>query len=192
MLEPALAALQADPAAAEAAAETFQQLRPVCAQLLHLRNDPQGLTAALRVLHGLLDGASPLGLRRCFDYVTYPLLYMLDAVVAVRAAARGPAHASSSSGSGAPSDNRQPQSAIPVPAMQHDVAAEALLQCVLVLLQRCPGLEADQLMPVLQHLGGMMQLPREQLSEEVRAQHSSCVMCNVYAICPMTVAMLVG
>jgi len=159
MLGPALAAVQADPAASAAAGEVFQQLKPVCAQLMHLRSDPQRLTAALCALRGIIDGAQPLGLRRCFDYVMYPLLFMLDAAVAARSASHTAAQ-------GRP----RPQPTWPVPAVQHDAAAEALLQCVLALLQHCQGLEADQLMPVLQHVGSMLQLQRGDVSEEVR-QH---------------------
>lgn len=180
MLAPALAELQADPAAAEAAAAAFQRLKPICAQLLRLRQDPQALTAALRALGDSIADLPAAGLRRCYDYITYPLLFMLDAAAAMRAApaggaAGGPApgaHASTASSSsssvstgGGP--GRPQQALMSVPAMQQDAAVEALLRCVLLLLQRCKGLEADQLLPMLQHVGVLLQLPRATLSEEV-------------------------
>lgn len=159
MLQAAMADLQADPAAAEAAADAFQRLKPICAQLLGLRNQPQALAAALAVLRGTIEGAPTAGLARCYDYVTYPLLFMLEAARAMRA----PAGTTSSSSS----SSQRPQPMLSVPAMQQDVAVEALLQCVLVLLQRCRALESDQLMPLLQHIGSLLQLPRGSLSEEV-------------------------
>lgn len=159
-----MADLQANPAAAEAAADTFQRLKPICAQLLGLRSQPQALTAALAVLRDTIEGAPAAGLARCYDYVTYPLLFMLEAATAMRA----PAGTSSSSGS------QGPQPMLSVPAMQLDSAVEALLQCVLVLLQRCRGLESDQLMPLLQHVGSLLQLPHGSLSEEVCTVTDPC------------------
>lgn len=166
MLGPALAELQADPAAAEAAAAAFQRLKPICAQLLRLRQEPRSLAAALRSLQDTIEGLPPAGLRRCYDYAVYPLLFMLESAAAMRAppSAAGPAGASPSTAEQASS---RPQALMSVPAMQQDAAVEALLRCVLALLQRCQGLEADQLLPLLQHVGVLLQLPRASLCEEV-------------------------
>jgi hypothetical protein len=165
MLGSALAELQADPAAAEAAAEAFQRLKPICARLLTLRNDPSTLTSGFRALADTLQAVPAPGLRRCYDYVTYPLLFMLDAAAAVRSPAA--ASSSSSSGSTGSAGTTKPQGMMQVPAMQQDSAVEALLQCVLVLLQRCEAVESDQLMPLMQQVGTLLQLPRASLSEEV-------------------------
>jgi hypothetical protein len=140
-------------------------MKPICAQLLGLRNQPQAMTAALAVLRDTIEGAPAAGLARCYDYVTYPLLFMLEAATAMRAPAGSTSTNSSSSSS---SSSQRPQPMLSVPAMQQDGAVEALLQCVLVLLQRCRALESDQLMPLLQHVGSLLQLPRGSLSEEVR------------------------
>jgi hypothetical protein len=166
MLGSALTELQADPSAAEAAAEAFQRLKPVCARLLALRNDPSALTAALRSLSDTSQAVPALGLRRCYDYVAYPLLFMLDAAAAARSPAAAPSRTVDSPvGAGG---TAQPQGMMSVPAMQQASALEALLQCVMVLLQRCEGLESDQLMPLMQQVGTLLQLPRAALSEEVR------------------------
>lgn len=177
MLGPAIAQLQADPEAAEAAAAAFQRLKPICAQLLRLRQEPQSLAAALQVLQDTIESLPTAGLRRCYDYTMYPLLFMLDAAAAMRASppGAGPAQPVNSSSTasiaiangGKAGGAGRPQVLMSVPAMQQDVAVEALLRCVLALLQRCVGLEADQLLPLLQHVGVLLQLPRTSLCEEV-------------------------
>lgn len=171
MLGSALAELQGDPAAAEAGAEAFQRLKPICAQLMPLRNDPHRLTAALPALADAMQAVPTAGLRRCYDYVTYPLLFMLDAAGAMRASAAAASSGSGTAGGTTSSSTVRDKGAkalMSVPAMQQDAAVEALLQCVLVLLQRCKGLEADQLLPLMQQVGVLLQLPRASVSEEVR------------------------
>lgn len=165
MLDAALAQLQADPAAAEAAADAFQCLRPICAQLLSLRADPPALTAALVALDEAVQAVPAAGLRRCFDYVTYPLLFMLDAAAAARTLAAGSTAGSSTAGS-----STARAAMMNVPAMHQDAAVEALLQVVLSLLQRCRDLERDQVLPLMQQAGTLLQLPRGALPEEVSWQ----------------------
>jgi hypothetical protein len=105
------------------------------------------------------------GLRRCFDYVTYPLLFMLDAAAAMRTPAAGSSTAAG--GSNTAAGSRSSTAAMNVPAMQQDAAVEALLQAVLGLLRRCRDLETDQVLPLLQQAGTLLQLPRGALPEEV-------------------------
>jgi hypothetical protein len=156
-METAIAQLLGGPAAAEAKARVFAQLKPLCSQLLFLRADPQQLQQKLVSLAAAATAADPVGLQACFDYVMYPLLFMLESV----AGARAPASSTSS-------DARPPAAAaVTVPAMKNDRAAEAALQCVVSLLQRVQGLEQDQLLPVLQAAAGLLALPAGAATEEV-------------------------
>lgn len=157
-MEAAIAQLLGGPAAAEAKARVFSQLKPLCSQLLFLRAQPQQLQQTLDSLAAALAAAEPVGLKACFDYVMYPLLFMLESA----AAARSPA-SSSSSGTGR-------TAAVTVPAMMNDRAAEAALQCVLALLQRVQGLEQDQVLPVLQAAARLLALPPGAATEEVRGR----------------------
>lgn len=52
--------------------------------------------------------------------------------------------------------------------MKNDRAAEAVLACVVALLQRVRGLEQDQVLPMLQTAVGLLQLPLGSTTEEVR------------------------
>jgi hypothetical protein len=159
-MEAAIAQLLGGPAAAEAKARVFSQLKPLCSQLLFLRADPQQLQQKLDSLAAAVATADSVGLQACFDYVMYPLLFMLESA----AAARIPASSTSSSSDGA----RAEAAAVTVPAMKNDRAAEAALQCVVSLLQRVRGLEQDQLLPVLKAAAGLMALQAGAATEEVR------------------------
>jgi hypothetical protein len=158
-MEAAIAQLLGGPAAAEAKARVFSQLKPICSQLLFLRAEPQQLQQTLASLAAAAAAADEVGLQACFDYVMYPLLFMLESIAACRTP---PASNSSSSSSSA-----SRTAAVTVPAMKQDVAAEAALQCVLALLQRVRGLEQDQLLPVLQAAAGLLALPPGAATEEV-------------------------
>jgi hypothetical protein len=162
-MEAAIAQLLGGPAAAEAKAHVFAQLKPLCSKLLFLRAEPQQLQQTLDSLAAAVAAADPVGLQACFDYVMYPLLFMMEST----AAARSPASSSSSSSTGR-------TAAVTVPAMKNDRAAEAALQCVLALLQRVQELEQDQMLPVLQAAAGMLALPPGAATEEVRLRLNGC------------------
>eukprot|EP00882_Tetradesmus_deserticola_P016542 GHRQ01017673.1.p1 GENE.GHRQ01017673.1~~GHRQ01017673.1.p1 ORF type:complete len:218 (+),score=65.81 GHRQ01017673.1:816-1469(+) len=155
-MDTAIAQLLGGPAAAQAKAKVFAQLKPLCSQLLFLRGQPEQLQRQLDSLAAAVTAVDPEGLRACFDYVTYPLLFMIESV----AAARTPASSGSSS-------TGPREVAVTVPAMKSDLAAEAALQCALALLLRARGLEQDQVLPVLQAAAGLLALPPGAASEEV-------------------------
>lgn len=155
-MDSAVSELLSDPAAAQQTAEAFQRLKPVCSQLLYRRNEPQQLQQALGALQSVLADIPPKGLLRCFDYVTYPLLFMVDSIAATRAP---PPAAAATSSNGM---------SIAVPAAKNDRAAEAVLDCLLLLLQRVgSSLEPDQVLLLLQRLASVLQLTQEQATEEV-------------------------
>lgn len=180
MLDASLAQLQANPAAAEAAADAFQRLRPICAQLLPLRADPTALAAALAALDEAVQAIPAAGLRRCFDYVTYPLLFMLDAAAAMRTPAADSTAGSSTAGSSPAGSSAARGAMMNVPAMQQDAAFEALLQAVLSLLQRCRDLERDQVLPLMQQAGTLLQLPRGALPEEVSLWAAAAAALSIF------------
>lgn len=62
----------------------FQQLKPICSQLLQLKHDAKLLGEKLRILHRILKEADRDGLQACKDYVLFPLSILLDAIVAHR------------------------------------------------------------------------------------------------------------
>ncbi len=74
----------------EAKLKAFQQLRPVCAQLLQLKNDPQLLSKELMNLQNVLSSVDKEGLQACKDYVLFPLFILLDAGIACRGGACHP------------------------------------------------------------------------------------------------------
>lgn len=62
----------------------FQQLRPLCSQLLQSKNDNKLLSKGLQELCSVLATADPRGLKGCKDYVLFPLVMLIDAAVALR------------------------------------------------------------------------------------------------------------
>lgn len=135
-------------------------------------------TALCNVQRVVLD-AQPAGLAACFDYVTFPLLLVLESAAAARQPAAAAAAAAnhtqdkdstsrSHSSSGGGGVVPQAPDAVPVPAAGSDRVVEALLSCLLALLGRCPGVEHDQALSLLQRLLPLLQLPRDAASEEVR------------------------
>jgi hypothetical protein len=134
----ALTQMLSDPDTAAATAAVFKALKPCCSKLLPLRHDPQQLTASLQQLLVTLAAVDPRGLSRCFDYVFFPMSYMLESVVSLRTAG------SSSSSSGGGNSGSSGRAVAAVPAMNSDKAAEAVLGCVLMVVDKVPSLDADQ------------------------------------------------
>ena len=62
----------------------FQQLRPICAQLLPLRSSAGRLARELDSLHLAILSANPEGLASCLEYVLFPLLFLVDSICATR------------------------------------------------------------------------------------------------------------
>lgn len=141
MMNEALTQLLSDPGAAAATAAVFQTLKPCCSQLLPLRHDPQQLSSVLQQLLLILSAADPRGLSRCFDYVLFPLSYMLESIASSRTTSGGSSNGGSSNDGSSSSGGRTMAA---VPAMTSDKAAEAVLSCLLVLVDRVLSLDADQ------------------------------------------------
>eukprot|EP00878_Enallax_costatus_P036849 GHUV01041420.1.p1 GENE.GHUV01041420.1~~GHUV01041420.1.p1 ORF type:complete len:163 (+),score=75.45 GHUV01041420.1:655-1143(+) len=161
-MDSAVAQLLSDPTAAQQNADAFQRLKPVCSQLLYRRSDAQQLQQCLNELHRTLADVPPRGLVRCYDYVTYPLLFMLDGIAATRTPTAAP-HTASSNGASSSAVS------LAVPAMKNDRAAESMLDGMLLLLERVgSSLEVDQVLLLLQRLVAVLQLTPEQATEEVR------------------------
>ena len=59
----------------------FQKLRPICSQLLQIKQDSKLLTRELMILHDVVVSTSKMGLQACRDYMLFPLFILLDAVV---------------------------------------------------------------------------------------------------------------
>ena len=58
----------------------FQRLQPLCSALLPLRTEPRSLAAALKALQAAVSETEAVGLQACMDYVTFPLLYVVDSI----------------------------------------------------------------------------------------------------------------
>jgi hypothetical protein len=163
-------------------AAAFQQLRPVMTAVLQHRQDPVAMHTALCSVQQVVQAAPPSGLAACFDYVTFPLLLILESAAAARQQANQDKDSttttttttsSSSSGVGMASAAAD---AVPIPAAGSDRVVEALLGCLLALLQRCPaGMEPDQALSLLQRLLPLLQLPKDTASEEVRRSNALSV-----------------
>jgi hypothetical protein len=153
----------------QARAEAFLQLRPLCANLLQHRQDPTALYKALQSLHEALVSVDSCGLTSCYDYTMFPLIIMLESVVAARsdASAGGGGGGGVKDGNGAPpSSSTTP--AVAVPAASSTRVAEALLQCLVTLVTRVVTCEADQQLTLVQRLAHLVQLQPSGQSEEVR------------------------
>lgn len=95
--------------------EVFDKLRPLTSQLLMCRNDSISLHGHLLQLQEVVQGADPKGLLGCWDYAVFPILMMLDSMVA--ACAPSSAQAGGAGGQEPPA----------IPAMRSERAAGALL-----------------------------------------------------------------
>ena len=117
--------------------QAFQALRPVCAGLLQLRNSPDELRASLQQLEAVLSEVSPAGLLACWDYVSFPLLLLVDSVAQCRQGDGGPAGAGAAATPAAQQQQQQQQQQqLPVPAARSDRVAEAALSCIKTLTSR--------------------------------------------------------
>ncbi|KAJ9518506.1 hypothetical protein QJQ45_018578 [Haematococcus lacustris] len=138
--------------------EAFAQLRPVCAQLLQHRCDAPALHKGLSSLQQLVEQLPAHGLAGCWDYLTFPLLLLLDSGAEARST--GPA----GSGGGQ----------VAVPAARSDRVMEAVLGLISTLCSRCLALpcgpDPDQVLGCVQRLAPLLQLTAGQAAEEVRSQ----------------------
>lgn len=157
----------------------FQQLRPICTGLMQIRSQPDQLRQSLDQLTSVLQGANADGLQACFDYVSFPLLLMLDSVAAVRL----PAAASADDGSAEPAPGGAAAQQIAIPAASSDRVAEALVQCLQALLQRCRCADPDQLVTVLHKLVPLLQLDRSRASEELRTAAAQSLLMALRGSC---------
>lgn len=165
-----------DPQAAQIQAQVFQQLRPVCVHLLHMRTDPTQLHNGLKSLLAVLRGCDPRGLSACWDYVMVPLTVILESVTAARQPPPG-ADVSNIGQDGSSATMQQSGPAtIAVPAASHDRVAEDVLDCILIMLHRAAqGREPDQLLPLLQRCAPLLQLSRDVATEELRLKSFQCL-----------------
>lgn len=72
------------PSPAAARAAVFQALRPLCAPLMQLRANASGLHQALTALQAALQITDATGMQGCWDYITLPLLLMVDSIIPSR------------------------------------------------------------------------------------------------------------
>ncbi|GLC59559.1 hypothetical protein PLESTB_001500300 [Pleodorina starrii] len=207
----------------------FQALRPVTTQLLLLRDQPERLQPQLLALEQLVSELPPEGVEGCWDYVAFPLMVLLDAVMPSRQAARQPGQQSSGGGGGGGAGGGgggaggggAPGGELVAAACRSDRVLEALLGALLALLERVPlppphdrsgsqpggggrvvrpGAGAgdggggpaatdapatDRAVAVLQRLAPLLQLSREEASEEV---HIAMQRCAAAALAPLATA----
>ena len=121
-------------------------------------------------LEAALGEAPPAGLAQCADYVWFPLLMMLDAVVVLRqdGGKQAQQQAQQAQQDGPPGGEAAALMALP--AMASDRAAEAALGCVLALARRCPPASGEGLLGLLRRLAALLELPPGTASEELRLQ----------------------
>ncbi|GIL91114.1 hypothetical protein Vretifemale_18782 [Volvox reticuliferus] len=178
----------------------FQALRPITTQLLLLRDQPEGLHLQLVSLKQLLQELPPEGVEGCWDYVAFPLMVLLDAVVPSRKtvrAAHGAAGSTDGGGDGVDANGCYRAGELSAAACRSDRVVEALLGALLVLLVCCSapnslgengahrkrgegvlavdGIRTDRLVAMLQHLAPLLQLGPEEASEEVHVAVQRCL-----------------
>ncbi|KAG7670538.1 hypothetical protein Ndes2526B_g00298 [Nannochloris sp. 'desiccata'] len=166
---------------------SFAVLQPICSTLLTHRNNAARLTKLFIELKQALLNLQPAGVESCVDYVIFPLQVALDAIAYTRAGDRGgggggggggaPVIEQPSSSSSATAAYSTPTSktatttttSVAFLALKSDKTAEALLSVLLILLQRGTKCSSgDQLLSLLHRLCGIIALPRELVSEEIR------------------------
>ena len=69
-----------DQQAEAARRQAFEQLQPICSQLLSKRGDASAMSSCLDELLQRLQTISPAGLQACGDYVLFPLLFITDSI----------------------------------------------------------------------------------------------------------------
>ncbi|GIL65910.1 hypothetical protein Vafri_19550 [Volvox africanus] len=178
----------------------FNAFRPITTQLLLLRDQPEQLHPQLVSLKQLLQELPAEGVEGCWDYVAFPLMVLLDAVVPTRKTVRsgcGAADSTDGSGDGVDTSGRCGAGELLAAACRSDRVVEALLGALLILLvrstapdsvggsgaqrkrgegvQALDGLRTNRLVAVLQHLAPLLQLGSEEASEEVHVALQRCL-----------------
>ncbi|KAL3144835.1 hypothetical protein ABBQ38_001942 [Trebouxia sp. C0009 RCD-2024] len=131
--------------------QLFSQLKPYTSQLLRARDSPARLQGLLRSLQNVIRNADvdALNSRGIFDYILFPLMPGVDSIVLLRR----------------PGD-KTASSNMPYPAAQSDAVAEAMLQCCILLLQRCPVHSGEQLSELLERFVAVASLGKASAAEE--------------------------
>lgn len=136
-------------------------------------------------------------LTSCAEFVLFPLLVLLDSLLAARHEPPGPSTKAAST-AGTPPSNSVP--AVFAAAMRADRAAEVLLDTVCRMLRRCGRGTSPPALPLLQRLSPLVQLRRGQASEEVRLLGLRCMEAalalvdaqQAHTLCSEAVAPLLG
>ncbi|KAL2608666.1 hypothetical protein R1flu_027239 [Riccia fluitans] len=137
----------------------FERLRPLCTQLLEVSaTSPEERAVVLDALLRVLRGIDPAGLKKCMDYVLFPLLLLLDAAVSSRTSSMKDKKAV---------NTRQ----VVIP----DRVAERVLLCVEVVLQRCSLETKEQMTMMLRKLTGAAMLTASEAAEEFRHGVVKCL-----------------
>ncbi|KAL3144083.1 hypothetical protein ABBQ32_003877 [Trebouxia sp. C0010 RCD-2024] len=141
--------------------QLFTQLKPYTSQLLRARDLPARLQGLLRSLQSVIRDADvdALNSRGIFDYILFPLMPGVDSIVLLRR----------------PGD-KTASSNLPYPAAQSDAVAEAMLECCVLLLQRCPVQSGEQLSELLERFGTVASLGKASAAEEVRLKAIRCML----------------
>lgn len=130
----------------------------------------------LRQLQQVVSTLDVESLSGCWDYISFPLLLIIDSISLCKVARPRPQqqpHGSSQPSSSTPPPEESPEP--PVPAAKSDRVSEAVLDVLLALSQRVAQyVEADQAVEALQRLSPLLQLPRDTTSEEVRLICLTC------------------
>ncbi|KDD75471.1 hypothetical protein H632_c668p1 [Helicosporidium sp. ATCC 50920] len=114
----------------ESPEQLFQRLRPVCSELLMQRENAVRLAQSLRRLARLLAPSNPAAMAQCVEYVSFPVLAILDACVDKHCEQQEP-HA--------------------IPAAASEDVFEAALACMLVLIGASRSALPDRQVLLLLH-----------------------------------------
>ncbi|CAK9165660.1 unnamed protein product [Ilex paraguariensis] len=141
----------------EARSSVFLELKHYCLQLLDLLQNPKKNPSSLSQLLHFLRRSPPDALQPFFDYTLFPLLLLLDAAVNCRSPPK--IH----------SEERSVMFDVPkTPHKVSDTVAEAVLQCLEVLLTKCHLGSVDQMVVMLKKLTYGALLSPSEAAEEFR------------------------
>lgn len=134
----------------------FSLLKSSCLELLHLLQNPKNHSPALSHLLDLLRSSPPQALQPLFDYISFPLLLLLDAAVSCRSFLKLDFEEAVTSHVNGTQNKVS------------DAVAEGVLQCLEELLRKCHLSSVNQMAAVLKKLAHGAMLSPAEAAEEFR------------------------
>ncbi|WCJ23816.1 ARM repeat superfamily protein [Euphorbia peplus] len=147
----------------------FSKLKSYCLELLSLLQNPRKDSSSISSLLLFLRTSPPDALQPFFDYTLFPLLLLLDTAVDTRSS----------------NNDKQPKDTVSVVLHKvSDKVAEAVLQCLEELLNKCHLQSAEQMVVLIKKLTHAAMLSPLEASEEFREGVIKCFRALLLSLLP--------